>query len=163
MHCSKPDEALVYLSDALGRCLTSLYRTVVGYQNAYTLIKQYDQGLEISLWLHQLILGLCQPGSVTYFHKADSIVLTTCALFSMYRGDRDSAYNYLREARTTALTFDAAPDYSLNAIRFFHGSKDATAYDDLGETAIDAINRYVKMNSSWIQEIWEEICNEEEQ
>ena len=162
MHCTQPNEALTELSDGLGRCMTELYRTVVGFQNAYTLTKQYDLGLAISLWLHQTLTGLCRPGEVCYLHKGDALSLAVCAVFALRLNDREGAYGYLREARRIALSFDAAPDYSMNAIRFYHGKKDVTAYDDIGETAMDAINRFISSMPDRVEEIWEEVCNEKE-
>lgn len=42
----RPDEALPYLSEALGDCITTLFRICVGYVNAYVQRAEYDRALD---------------------------------------------------------------------------------------------------------------------
>ena len=54
------------------------------------------------------------------------------------------AEDELRAAKTLAERFDAAPEYGVRVLKFYHGSEAATAYDDFGETTVDAIDALLR-------------------
>lgn len=162
--CQKPEAALEYLSHSLGGCITRLFRTVVGLLNAYCQMEKYDLAFDISLWMHEVLAGLRSSNDAFYLDKGDSMLLGLCAHMSLKSGDREAARRWLREARDTALRFDASPNYGVEGIKFFHTSEKLTAYDDIGETAEQGILNYITVNgedAADLAELWEELCNEE--
>ncbi len=162
--CGKPEEALEYLSRSIGSCIVRLYRTVVGLLNAYCQLKKYDLALDIAMWLHAVFAGMRGSDDSVYLDKGDSILLVLCAHMSLTLGDKDAARRWLKEARATALRFDASPNYSLSGIKFFHSTEEVTAYDDIGESAEQGILSYFAANgedTAELAKLWEEISNEE--
>ena len=46
------------------------------------------------------------------------------------------------KAKESAQKYDAAPEYRIPVgMKFYHGSDDAIAHDDMGETAMDMIGK----------------------
>lgn len=133
------DEALPYLSYALGKIQTELFRICVGYANAYVGREDEEKALEILLWLLGINRGLRTEQGNTYLDKGDAMLLGLCAQIAMSMGDEKKAWEYLVEARAMAAKFDAAPDYSMKNLRFYHGTEEATAYDDMGQTAMEGV------------------------
>ena len=57
-------------------------------------------------------------------------------------GNEEGAYAWLVKAKESALKYDAAPEYRIPVgMKFYHGSDDAIAHDDMGETAMDMIGK----------------------
>ncbi len=61
----------------------------------------------------------------------------------------------MKQARDTALRFDAAPSYSMKGLQFYEGP-DAMAYDDFGDTALGGLeaaiagsNPGLHLRSNW--------------
>ncbi len=70
-HCKKPEEALEYLSNALGNILSSVYRISLGYANAYAELGRFDDAKDIMLWAMQVCKGLHQSDAITYIQSID--------------------------------------------------------------------------------------------
>ncbi len=80
------------------------------------------------------------------------------------RKERGLTQQQLRHAKTLAERFDAAPNYHFSEIYFYHGTEDAFAYDDLGQTAMSIITAFIEQDGEnrVLLPLWEEICHEEE-
>ena len=160
----QPEEALPYLSEAMADHLTGLVRTVIGFSNAYGDLKKYGDAIEILSWQEQILLGLKRPGVVSFWDKLLSILNVGKAFYYRLSGDTDGAKGCLRQARALALAFDAAPDYHFKNVRFYRCSEDTTVYDDMGQTAMEAIVKTIhesEDNQEALLSLWEEICHEE--
>lgn len=158
----RAEEALKYLSDALGNCYNDLYRIAIGYANAYVALEQPEKAMDIMLWFYNLGKGLREPGKTTWLDKSDVVVLTACAELAMLLEDGDRAYALLKEAKAMAEKFDSAPEYHMAGLKFYHGPIEATAFDDLGGTAMDAILNYLNNDADGfpLQPLWNRLLRE---
>ena len=74
---------------------------------------------------------------------------------------KEDAINSLRQAKTIALLFDEAPSYDASNIRFFSCGTPATAFDDLGETAIIGIDNLIaKHEKNELSDLWRRVKDE---
>lgn len=161
--CKNPDEALLHLSNALLKCAETLIFICIGYANAYAQKKEYSKGRDILLWFAKAADGLRATDNVMYLDKERAVFYAGCAGFFAEDGNLDDAREYLKKAHSIALSFDAEPIYDMGNQKFYYGSDEARAHDDLGDTAVEAINRLIcdEEICSKLLPIWEEIRNEE--
>lgn len=156
-------ESLKYLSDALGDAYSSIYSICIGYANAYEALGELDKIQEIMLWLYEFSRGLRDPEVVSYNDKGEIRILTILAEISMRKGDRTSAYDYLKRAKKLAERFDAAPEYHIHVgQKFYYGDKDSLAFDDLGDTAIAVITNFLADDTAGehLRSLWEDMKDE---
>ena len=160
----RPEEALIYLSDALGRCLTELSRMSMGYANAYESLGRHGDALAMALWQESLTAGLILPTGNSTCTKLRAAYASAAAQMAAEMGDEDIARTHLRRAVEIARGFDAAPDYSMNHIRFYHGSEESVAFDDCGETAMEAVRNNLNAEGAearaLLARLWEECAAE---
>lgn len=162
-HCRRPKEALPYLSHALVRCLSTLHQITLGCANAYAELGDLDNAYDIMHWMYALCKGLRATDAPCIMDKDDVRTLTVLAEIAILQGKEDLAYAHLKQAKKSAEKFDSAPDYSMNGMRFYHGSPDVRAYDDFGDTALDVIERFLSDDEAapHLRPIWKRILEEE--
>lgn len=162
-HCRKPKEALPYLSHALIRCHSELHQITLGLSNAYAELGDLDSAYAVMRWMYEACRGLRVSDAACFMDKDDARTLTVLAEISMLQGKEAQAYRYLKQAKASAEKFDAAPDYSMSGMRFYHGSPDARAYDDFGDTALEGIGRFLEDDEAapHLRPIWKRILEEE--
>lgn len=157
-------EALPYLSDTLIRCTTSLYRMVIGYLNVFFHQQDYRSALDLLQWMIAYLSGLSTPQGTSYLDKDNALLMTICGAICHKTGDTDGARAYLKQARRTALRFDAAPDYTSRNIRYCQSREPRVAYDNIGQSASDTILNFLSEGISGPDEalsaLWEEVCHE---
>ncbi len=155
-HCKKPEEALAYLSNALGNILSSVYRISLGYANAYAELGRFDDAKDMMLWAMQVCKGLHPSDTITYMDKGDVRSLLVLAEISALQENEEEAHRYLREAKALAQRFDSAPNYTMSGTKFHHG-KESTVFDDFGDTAMAGIEKFIACDeaASHLQPIWE--------
>lgn len=140
----REQEALPYLSQALGGCYSNLYNICIGYANAYGAMGWTDRLSELILWLYELGRGLREPGVVNWMDRGDTKLFLILAQMDYLRGNEEGVCGWLRKARDAARRFDAAPNYDPDAgMRFFHGQRESMSYDDMGSTAMDVIENFL--------------------
>ena len=62
----------------------------------------------------------------------------------MLQGDEAGAEKWLREAKKTALRFDANPQYrTAHGMKYYHSSEKSMSYDDMGDTGMAMIENYM--------------------
>ena len=137
----KPEEALPYLSDALWNGVSRLMQVTTGFANAYGDQGRYAEARELLLWLLSLLAGLREPGRVTFLGKSEAMYWAGAAQMDARLGREEPARRELQKARACAEEFDAAPEYGMAGLKFYHGKGTATAFDDLGKTAADGVLR----------------------
>ena len=165
MDVKKPDLAFPYLTKSLGDCLQSLIRTIVGLSNAYSEKGQFNQSYEALSWLIQILFGFKNnERSVTFIDKLVAVFLAGSANLSVQLNRFEDAREHLKQAYSMAKLFDAHPDYGMRNLRFCEmAPTTATAYDDLGETAMAGIELVIdgsEKNKELLKEMWEEIKRE---
>lgn len=161
-NCKRPEEALTYLSAALGNILGAVYRISLGYANAYAELGRLDEAKDIMLWALQVCKGLRQQDSITFMDKADVRSLVVLAELSAMQGHEAEAFRYLKEAKSMALRFDSAPNYTMSGVKFYHG-KDGTAFDDFGDTAMAGIEKFLADDEAvpHLRPFWEMLKQED--
>ncbi len=156
-----PKEAEPYLVKGFGDVVVSLLRIMEAYANYYTRIGDNEASLCTMLCLIQFLESIkTDEGTVSYVDKLRAPCYSGCAPLCEVLGRKDEVEPYLRKAYTIAKAFDAAPVYSISGIRFCVGdSKNATVYDDIGKSAMEAVERQIgqKDSSGYLKEIWRQI------
>ena len=141
---TKADEALEFLSDALDDCYSQLYNLCIGYANAYGAKEEIDKTYELILWLYELGNGLRDTEVINWMDRGNVRLFTILAEIDYLRGNEKAACDWLVKAKITAEKFDGAPNYRTGTgLKFYHGSPNATSYDDMGETAMAIIENYM--------------------
>lgn len=159
----KPDEALPYLSYALYDAIGLLMRAANGFVNAYADRHEGRKALALLEWMIEAFRPLTTPGHRSFLQKWEAATLGVCAAFCFELGDAAGTRDYLCRAKATAAYFDAAPDYGMGGKRFYHGKMTATAFDDYGPTAMDAVEKMLRDERNAAPELlqlWDEIKKE---
>ena len=161
---AKAEDSLAYLSEALDSCYGKLYNICIGYANAYGALEKLDEIADLTLWLHELGKGLRDTTVINWMDRGDVKLYLILAEVDLLRGNEQGAHDWLVKAKQTAERFDAAPNYRTSAgMKFYHGSYTAMSYDDMGNTAMDMIARYMAddVEGKNLRPLWTKIQSEE--
>ena len=158
--CNMPEEAMPHLSAAFLNCIASFTHIVVGYCNVYFKKRAFADAVLILRAVLAMFEQLKYPGQSGFLDRVNALFYTLLASAQAELGETDGARSSLRAAQAAAETFDRMPDYRGNSIRFV--TEDATTvFDDLGDTAQDAILNLMKdIGSGALDALWAEICHE---
>lgn len=141
----KAEEALGYLSDALHNYYARIYEICIGYANAYSVLEKLEPIEDMMHWLLHIGWGLKHPDAVNIIDKTDVRIYTILAEMRMLQGDEAGAEKWLREAKRTALRFDADPQYqTAYGMKYYHSSEKSMSYDDMGETGMAMIDNFME-------------------
>ena len=160
----KAEEALGYLSDALHSYYARIYEICIGYANAYSTMDKLEPIEDMMHWLLHIGWGLKHPNAINIIDKADVRIYTILAEMRMLQGDEIGAEKWLREAKLTALRFDADPQYrTAYGMKYYHGSEKAMSYDDMGETGMAMIDNFMEdaVAGKNLRPLWAKIHAEE--
>jgi hypothetical protein len=105
-----------------------------------------------------------EPNAVAYVDKVIAPCYSECAKLSCLLGEKEKAEQYLRRAYHIAKAFDDAPTYKISNIKFCVGDiEKATAYDDFGDSAIDAVEKQIARGNQEDEliSIWKKVVAEE--
>lgn len=143
MKMKRWDEAMQALSESLLDSVERIFRAVTGMVNCLGNCETPDHAaaLELQDWLVGFQESL-YPGQACYLHKSTAALLTGCAAIAANLKDEAVCERYLCRAKETAETFDTAPSYEADKMRFYRG-RSATSHDDFGQTAKDGILRTI--------------------
>lgn len=156
--CDCPDEAIYYLSRAFLRCISSLYRVVIGYFNVYFKQRDFLAAESILRLALRFFSDVKKPSQNNYLDKTNTQLYVHLAMVQLELDDMNGAKESLRTAKTLADQFDKAPDYSGGSLRFVSASKPMTAFDDMGETAMKCILSLLETyKSETLTALWSEI------
>lgn len=160
-----PKDAEPYMMGAFGNIVTSAVRTMMAYANYYFKKEDYASSRDALIWLVDLLQGVkIDKDAVAYVDKVIAPCYSECANLSLLLGEQEKVEPYLRFAYDVAKTFDADPTYKIRNIKFCVGDfEKATAYDDLGESAISSVVRQITQENRDKQlfSIWKKIIDEE--
>lgn len=160
----KAEESLEYLSDALYNHYARIYEICIGYANAYSTMERLEPIEEMMQWLLRIGWGLKHPDAVNIIDKADVRIYTILAQVRMQQGDEAGAERWLREAKKTALRFDANPDYrTAHGMKYYHSSEKSMSYDDMGDTGMAMIENFMADDEAGrnLRPIWAKIRSKE--
>lgn len=158
--------ALRYISESAISCLCELFRDVITYANLFERGGELAKAQAVLAWFLGVIGPLSPGESVTAYTKMEVWLHASAAVIAAKRRDPDAAETSLRMACAAARRFDAAPDYSYQAVPFYEGNESARFYDNIGVTAMDSVEKILRQNGAngeALLSIWTEICEQEEQ
>ncbi len=156
----KAELALGYLSDALCSCYSELFNLCIGYANAYESLGKLEQLQNLIFGVYEFGNRLRKPGVINWMDRVNVCLFLILAEIECLRGDEQKACEWLRKAKETAQRFDAAPEYHTGVgIPFYYGSDKATSYGDMGDTAMEMIQRHMsdEAQGRTLRPIWEKI------
>ena len=159
-----PQEAEPYLTDALGDLMSLSVRLMTAYASYYHRKGDDEASLEALQWLVRLLESLKPGPSVAYVDKVVTLCCCECAHLSRLKGQPETAEAWLRRAYRVGSAFDAAPCYRMDNLKFCVGNAtEATAYDDLGESALASVERQLteEDHDDELLALWRKICAEE--
>lgn len=161
-YCEKPEEALFYLSAGFHGDLASAMRSVFGFAKAYTLLERYDQAEDVISWMIEAMRWIRDTSVISVLDKFEVVLLALLADVRLRGGKTEIAYSTLRGAWDAARRFDAAPEYrTFMGLKFYCGSREEVSLDDLGDTAILAIENILERDAcEETKRIWKEIKDE---
>ncbi len=84
-----------------------------------------------------------EGGKPNYFDRVSAVLLVALAGSQHLSGQGEAARDTLKKAKELAAFFDASPSYDESDIRFVGRIEGASAYDDLGATAMDGVRNAV--------------------
>ena len=137
------EEAVPFLSEALLKLVSDLITTIIGYVNVYLNHGDHASAQEILHWGISLLQGLREGGKPNYFDRVSAVLLVALAGSQHLSGQGEAARDTLKKAKELAAFFDASPSYDESDIRFVGRIEGASAYDDLGATAMDGVRNAV--------------------
>lgn len=159
---NRTQEAEEYLSKALLDTIVTQFQITMGCLNVYTKTKRYREAADILNWQIAFYQGLKRPGTASFLDKNEALFEAICAQMWMIQGEKGAARDHFRKAKAAAQRFDAAPDYHAKGIRFFESTEQMTMYDDMGATAMEAIEKHIAEEADEkLSAMWEEIKAEE--
>lgn len=159
----KAEDAAVFLTKAFAGIFENVITVISGYVNYYEKLGDLTKALDAALWLTDFLESVREPEwEVSYADKILALFYAECAQLSYKTGKADDVKPFLKKAYRLASAFDEAPTYNIHSMRFCVGDiKKATAYDDMGKTAIQGVE--ADLYDQWEKElipIWEELKNE---
>lgn len=159
--CNDPEGALPYLSIALIDLTVSHMQIVIGYANLYEKTKDYKNAIALLDWALSFFPGLKKPGQPSALNKSEALLWAVRAEIHLRLNEPELAADCLRRAKAIALEFDAAPSYDVRAIRFVSQEESASSVDDLGDTAMDGIEKTIaESDSGELLNLWRMIKDE---
>ncbi len=159
----RTEEATPYLSEAMARIITELCNVVTGYLNVYLTRGDRESAEAILNWGIDLFSGLRKDQRPNLLDKVGSALLAALAGSQFTSGRRDEARKSLCRAKKLAEFFDSSPSYDESDIRFIDRIEGASAHDDIGATAMDAVGNAVRsFENAEFADFWEEVAAEED-
>ena len=156
-------EAVPYLSESMAQLIAALINTILGYMNVYLKSGDYASGCGILDWGVSLMQGLREGNKPNFLDKVSSALLVPQAFTQLQLGQSDKARGTLMKAKALAAFFDSAPSYDESDIRFITRIEGASANDDMGATAADAVLHALEScECEELTAIWKSINEQED-
>ena len=156
-------EAQGFLSEALLKLLSDLNNTISGYMNVYMSRGDYASCQAILGWAAGLLTGLRKGNKPNYFDRVSAAFYAALAGAQFLAGQDGEARDTLIKAKELAAFFDASPSYDESDIRFITRIEGASAHDDLGMTAADAVRNVVaQFENEAFTALWNALNEEED-
>ena len=152
------EESAPFLSESMARLTADIIGTVIGYMNYYLKRGDIESGRAILEWGSGAFAGLRREGRPNYLDKVNSIFTAAIAGTHMMSGNKDEARKKLEKAKELAEFFDSAPSYDESDVRFIERIEGASVHDDIGPTAMEAVDTTVsEFENDELTALWESI------
>ena len=159
----RTEEAVPFLSEALAKIVGELCDTVTGYMTVFFLRGDHTEAAAILQLALGFFAGLKNGDKPNFLDKVSSAMLAALAFAQFMSEQTEAARTTLQKARDTAEYFDAAPSYDESDIRFIDRIEGASAHDDIGATAADAVENVVHgFENEAFTALWETVANRKE-
>ena len=158
--CKRPEEAGVYLERAFLRSVSSLIRSVLGYVLLLDARGDAVSGKEMIRWAVPTLEGLKKTQEPCFLDRYNTVLLAGLAGFQMKSGEKEEAVKSLRHACALAHSFDAAPNYEVDRVKFLRRAE--AVHDSLGETAMEALENSLQYIGPVLRDCWKEVSGHEE-
>ena len=136
-------------------------QVVTGYVNVYFKRGDYEGALALLDWALAFYPGLAKPGEPNFLNKGEAALLAVRAEALLRLGNAEGAGESLRRARDIALRFDAAPSCDVTRLRFVAPGTLASSVDDLGETALSGVEKFIsELEDAALSALWEKVRRE---
>lgn len=150
------EEAEAFLAEALITGINALIRAAFGFANVFARREQYAEAAAILRWIAEALTPLRQQGRTSYLIKVEATLMLACAHMLLKTGEEKEALSCLEKARRAALSFDAAPDYSVSSVRWCGRIRSGVAFDDIGATAMEGLaNMLAEADDARLRTMWE--------
>ena len=150
--------AIPYLSEALVDCVVNQIKIAIGYVNVYINGKAYQDALDVLHWTLDSFSRLKKSGMTNFLEKTEALFLLLCSEMYFRLGQIEDTKEYIRRAKRSAQNFDKAPNYSTDSIRFVVQRHKTTEHDNLGNTAMEALqHRIAEVDDPTFTALCEEI------
>lgn len=160
--CERTEEAVPFLSESLAKIVAELCDTITGYMYVFLSRGDYASAEAILALGIGFFAGLRKENGPNFLDKVGSAFLAALAYAQFMAGREEAARASLREANELAAFFDASPSYDETDIRFISRIEGASAHDDIGATAADAVENVVnESESEAFAALWKEIKEKE--
>ena len=161
--CERADEALPFLSESLAKIVSDLCDTITGYVNVFLSRGDYDSARAILKLGIEFFFGLREENKPNFLDKVNSAMLATLAFAQFMSGKETAACESLQQAKALAAYFDDSPSYDESDIRFIDRIEGASAHDDIGATAEEAVNNVVaECENEAFTALWYSISEQKE-
>ena len=156
------EEAEPFLSEAMAKIVSELCVTITGYINFYFKRGDLDSGQAILRLGIDFFSGLRRGNSPNFLDKISAVMLVALAWPQFISGQEEAARRSLNSAKELAAFFDASPSYDESDIRFINRIEGASAHDDMGATAMEAIHHAVsEFDSEAFSALWRSLTEQE--
>ena len=139
----RTEEAAPFLSEGFAKILSNLCDTISGYTNVFLSRGEYNSARVILDLVVEFFSGLREDGKPNFLDKVNSALLAALAYAQFMSQQEEESRSSLQKAKEHAELFDASPSYDESDIRFIDRIEGASAHDEMGSTAMDAINNVV--------------------
>lgn len=161
--CERTEEAVPFLSESLASIIAELCDMITGYMHVFFSRGDFASAEAILALGVNFFAGLRKENRPNFLDKVSSAFLAALAYAQFQSGREDAARTSLRNAKELAAFFDAAPSYDETDIRFISRIKGASAHDDIGATAADAVANVVNdCENEAFAALWKEITEQKE-
>lgn len=155
-----PEQAIPYLSKALLDCIVNQITIVNGYLNVFAAREDWQSSLDLLQWLFDTFAVFKRPDTPSFLDKAEAVLWANYGELSLLLGDQTAARNALTKAQALARAFDQAPNYQANAVRFSDLDRQYVGYDNLGTSALEAVeHQIVEIDDPVLTTLWEAVSH----
>lgn len=161
-HGGDPEEANGFLEEGFLRAISSLIRCATGYAMLFDVKNDNASGMEMIRWIIPILEELKRTAEPNFMDKMIAVFNACLAIFQFKSGDLEGAQNSLIKSKALAHTFDAAPNYEAERLKFVRGLHWSSAHDALGETAMDAVEYVLHDKDPELRKLWEDVQGHED-
>lgn len=159
------EDAVPFMVGAFGDIIQNSLRTMMAYANYFYKKDDYVSARNALLWLIDFLESIkIDKAASSYVDKVIAPSYSECANLSLLLGETDKVESYMRKAYQAAMIFDSAPTCKVENLKFCIGDiQNATAYDDLGESASEAVVKQITQENRdpMLIELWNKLAGGE--